>query len=71
MPNLKWSNSVPAVLLPDQYHTIHITPISVQLVFISQMLQITETNKVFYDVSLDTFKDHLESAAVGKLEGHG
>ena len=46
-------------------------PISVQLVFISQMLQITETNKVVYDVSLDTFKDCLESAAEGKLEGHG
>lgn len=30
------------------------------------MLQITEMNEVVCDVSLDTFKDHLESAAVGE-----
>lgn len=35
------------------------------------MLQITKMNKVVYDVSQDTFKDHLETATVGEQEGHG
>ena len=41
------------------------------MAFISQMLQMTEMNKVVYDMSQDTFKDHLEAAAVGEPEGHG
>lgn len=41
------------------------------MAFISQMLQMTEMNKVVYDVSQDTFKDHLETATVGEQEGHG
>lgn len=41
------------------------------MAFISQMLQMTEMNKVVYDMSQDTFKDHLETAAVGEQEGHG
>lgn len=41
------------------------------MVFVSQMLQTTEMNKVVYDVSQDTFKDHLETAAEGEQEGHG
>lgn len=35
------------------------------------MLHMTEMNKVVYDVSQDTFKDHFETATVGEQEGHG
>ena len=35
------------------------------------MLHMTEMNKVVYDVSQDTFKDHFETAIVGEQEGHG
>lgn len=60
---------MPAVSLHRSIPTLH--TISVLVVFISQMLQITEMNKVVYDMSQDTFKDHLETATVGEQEGHG